>query len=59
MLHLHITRLIFSLFFVVALIINDVNVYSAAWATGGALKEISHQFINKVSNEFIFYIFIY
>ncbi len=50
------TRLIFSLFFVIALIIIDVNVYSAAWATGEALKELSHQVINKVSNEALVHI---
>ncbi len=49
--HLHIPCLIFGLFCAIRLTVNAVNVYSATLATGGTLKEISHPFINKVSNE--------
>ncbi len=44
------------LIFVIDLIINDVNVYSATWATDGALKELSHPLIHKVSTETIIHI---
>ncbi len=36
--------------------INDVNVFSATWATGGTLKELSRPLINKVSTEALVHI---
>ncbi len=33
------------------LIINDADVYSATWATGGALKELSRPLVNKMSTD--------
>ncbi len=49
-------RALYLAYFVLTLIINDADDYLATWAIGGALEELSHTLINKVSAEALVHI---